>query len=231
MSKKLVKTAKQQFEERLRELNVISEWKRSDAEIYYRCEDKDGNFCLLYVVDDSYYEDIFGVKYEDLIKSEIFLATIVNMFIDARLEVKPLFGWYASSCSGAEPFNLSDIATSELPKEECIFFEDIYECSAKEGGCFREEFEQLSMKMADYIGSMYKEGKRVNVHKVKNYTVLQDNKGRIMGWDNILSFTLLEGVIEGGGWYYYANGRASRFEGYLCELSPISLQMLIESME
>lgn len=126
MSKKLVKTAKQQFEERLRELNVVREWKMCDTEIYYLCEDGKAHVHLLRNQDGEYKQLSYGQQYEALVFSEDFLFSVTERFVEGKAEIKQLYNWYASADHDEEPFNLCDIFMCEL-EESHFTFEDLYE--------------------------------------------------------------------------------------------------------
>lgn len=126
MSKKLVKTAKQQFEERLRELNVVREWKMCDTEIYYLCEDSKAHVHLLRDQDGEYKELSYGQQYEALVFSSRFLCAMSERFVELDIDIKPLFDWYASADHDDEPFSLLYIFMCEL-EESHFTFEDLYE--------------------------------------------------------------------------------------------------------
>lgn len=126
MSKKLVKTAKQQFEERLRELNVVRVWKMCDTEIYYLCEDSKAHVYLLREQDGEYKQLNYGQQYEALVFSSSFLCAMSERFVEFDIDMKPLFDWYASADHDDEPFNLLDIFMCEL-EESHFTFEDLYE--------------------------------------------------------------------------------------------------------
>lgn len=126
MSKKLVKTAKEQFKERLRELNLVKEWELCKTEIYYLCEDDKAHVYLLRDQDGEYKELSYGMQYEALVFSERFLSMMSERFAENNVKVKPLFDWYASADHDEEPFNLLDIFMCEL-EESHFTFEDLYE--------------------------------------------------------------------------------------------------------
>lgn len=123
---KLVKTAKQQFEERLNELFVVERFEMCDTEIYYGCEMPNGIFVLLRNQNGEYKELQYGMKYIDLIKTESFLSTTVDRFIQGQEPIRPLFDWYASADHEGEPFTLLDVYMSET-EDSHFTFEDIYE--------------------------------------------------------------------------------------------------------
>lgn len=124
--KKLVKTAKQQFEERRKELTYRYQYELSETEIYYAYEGVNAYFCILREHNGEYKEIAFGEQYEAFVFSEIFLGTMAEYFRDHNLHIKPLFDWYASADHDCEPFTLMDIWMLDLNKAECVY-EDIYE--------------------------------------------------------------------------------------------------------
>lgn len=124
--KKLVKTAKQQFEERLSELRVVERWELCPTEIYYGCETPNGIFVLLRDQDGEYKELQYGMRYFDLLLGERFLSAMTERLSEGSLPVKPLFDWYASADHEDEPFNLLDVYMCDLESEHHTF-EDLYE--------------------------------------------------------------------------------------------------------
>lgn len=124
--KKLVKTAKQQFEERLSELRVVERWEMCPTEIYYGCEMPNGVFVLLRDQDGEYKELQYEMRYIDLLMTESFLSVTAERFVNGQVPIRPLFDWYASADHNDEPFNLLDIYMSEL-EESHYTFEDLYE--------------------------------------------------------------------------------------------------------
>lgn len=124
--KKLVKTAKQQFEERRKELTYRYQYELSETEIYYAYEGVNAYFYILREHNGEYKEIAFGEQYEAFVFSEIFLGTMAEYFRDHNLHIKPLFDWYASADHDCEPFTLMDIWMLDLNKSECVY-EDIYE--------------------------------------------------------------------------------------------------------
>lgn len=160
MSKKLVKTAKQQFEERLRELNVVREWKMCDTEIYYLCEGSKAHVYLLREQDGEYKQLNYGQQYEALVFSSRFLCAMSERFVELDIDMKPLFDWYASADHDDEPFSLPDIFMCEL-EESHFTFEDHYEevpdvriISAKEQWEKDSKGAEVVQKLAN--GSTYK---------------------------------------------------------------------------
>lgn len=126
MSKKLVKTAKQQFEERLQELHVVKTFKVSDTEIYHHCIAADEEFILLREQDGEYKELLYDRSYEDVVLGERFLSMMTDSLAEASQPVKPLFDWYASADHDDEPFTLLDIYMADV-EETVHYFEDLYE--------------------------------------------------------------------------------------------------------
>ena len=160
MSKKLVKTAKQQFEERLRELTLVKEWKMYDVETYYLCEDDKAHVYLLCDQDDEYKEYSYGMRYESLVFGSRFLCAMSERFMELDIDIKPLFDWYASADHNEEPFNLHDIYTCDL-EESPFTFEDLYEevpdvriITAKEQWEKDSQGAEVVQKLAN--GSIYK---------------------------------------------------------------------------
>ena len=176
MGKKLVKTAQQQFEERLRELNVTITYKVCEDEIYYLCEDSKANVYILREIgiDEEYKELAYGMQYEALVFSERFLSMMTERFAEHSIKVKPLFDWYASADHDNEPFSLFDIFMCEL-EESHFTFEDIYEdipdtrfITAREQ--FERRLEEVGLLQAWFdqcslgrIGIVDKETKRILV--------------------------------------------------------------------
>lgn len=124
--KQLVKTAKQQFEQRLQELHVVKRWELCPTEIYYQCITDQHNFILLREQDGEYKELRYGLEYETIVLGERFLSAMTERLSEGSLPVKPLFDWYASADHDDKPFNLLDIYMCEL-EEEHHTFEDLYE--------------------------------------------------------------------------------------------------------
>ena len=129
MSKKLVKTAKQQFEERLRELTVIKEFQLTESDIYYLCENGYHEMSILRKIhDNEFYEYKYDKSYRELVESEEFLKEMADRFNEAEQLIKPLFEWYASADKDNEPFTLDDIWMCDLEIDGLsVTFEDLYE--------------------------------------------------------------------------------------------------------
>ena len=124
--KKLVKTAKQQFEEDLNNLTLVRTWKMCDSEIYYHCVNGAGHFILFREQDEEYKILMYHKTYEELVLSEEFLFSVTQRFIDGRAEIKQLYNWYASADHEDEPFNLLDVYMSDLEAVNNTY-EDEYE--------------------------------------------------------------------------------------------------------
>ena len=126
MSKRLVKTAKQQFEERCKELNYRYQYELSESEIYYAYTGEHENFFIFREQNGEYKELRYEQTYEALVFGERFLSALTERLAEAAQPVKPLFDWYASADHDDEPFTLLDIYMCDLESEH-ITFEDIYE--------------------------------------------------------------------------------------------------------
>lgn len=124
--KKLVKTAKQQFEEDLNNLTLVRTWKMCDGEIYHHCVNGAGHFILFREQDEEYKILMYHKTYEELVLSEEFLFSVTQRFIDGRAEIKQLYNWYASADHEDEPFNLLDVFMSDLEAVNNTY-EDEYE--------------------------------------------------------------------------------------------------------
>lgn len=128
--KKLVKTAKQQFEERLGELTLIKKYSMIETDLYYLCENSANDMCILREIHGTeFYEQRYNCSYLNLISGEEFLRAITFRFIDHyEIDVKPLFDWYASADKDNEPFTLDDIWMCNLEDEDLsVVYHDIYE--------------------------------------------------------------------------------------------------------
>lgn len=128
--KKLVKTAKQQFEERLGELNIFNHQSLDLNETFYCGLNSDNQFIMLLNDGDAnYMESGFIDEYEAVVTSEKFLSAMVERFNEGKREIKPLFDWYASAdheITESSPLDLRDLFN--LGIEEAFYqFEDLYE--------------------------------------------------------------------------------------------------------
>lgn len=128
--KKLVKTAKQQFEERLSELNVFNHQSLDLNETFYCGLNSDNQFIMLLNDGDAnYMESGFIDEYEAVVTSEKFLSAMIERFNEGKREIKPLFDWYASAdheITESSPLDLRDLFN--LGIEEAFYqFEDLYE--------------------------------------------------------------------------------------------------------
>lgn len=129
MEKRLVKTAKQQFEERLRELTLIKKFQLTESDFYFLCENEHHEMSILRKIhDEEFYEYKYDTSYRDLIESEEFLHEMTDRFKEGELLIKPLFEWYASADKDNEPFTLDDIWMCDLElTDHTVSFTDIYE--------------------------------------------------------------------------------------------------------
>ena len=153
MGKKLVKTAKQQFEERLSELNVTGSYELCENEVYYLCEDSNAHVFILRKQDKEYRELAYGVQYEALVFGEDFLSAMSERFAELEVYVKPLFDWYASADHDDEPFNIFDIFMCDLEESNTVF-EDLYEeVPDVKIITAREQWEKASEKAVSVQGS------------------------------------------------------------------------------
>jgi hypothetical protein len=128
--KKLVKTARQQFEERLNELKVIDKETTGGNFTYYLCEDDSSRCIILERGEDTfpiYSEITMPGTLLDVYTDEDFLASLVNYWIeDIQEPLKRLFDWYASADKENPPFGIQTMAQlSRNASSET--FSDIYE--------------------------------------------------------------------------------------------------------
>lgn len=131
MSKKLVKTAKQQFEERLRELGLLDAWKDQGAcgRIGTFVWDNDSIVIFVHEDDDDKYSEFFYPPFEELREDETFCKECLKEFAcnsDDRL-VASLVRWIVDK--GERPLDPEDvyIPANHLMYSESHDFEDIYE--------------------------------------------------------------------------------------------------------
>lgn len=128
--KKLVKTAKQQFEERLSNfINPIKEVCHYST--YYLCTDEQGFCVILYSYNEGeanvYKEFSFGKKLDDIYTDEDFLCFIVDYWSEyISSPIKELFEWYASADRENTPFSIDIILQFAKVCNKTIF-EDLYE--------------------------------------------------------------------------------------------------------
>lgn len=126
--KKLV-TAKEQFENRLKSLNVFDTQTIDKGLHLYSGQDENNQFCILRNEGGILSECRYGDEYEAIVTSENFLVTMVERFKEGKREIKPLFDWYASAdhyIDSSSPLDLQDIFNMGIEKEY-IEFEDVYE--------------------------------------------------------------------------------------------------------
>lgn len=127
MSKKLVKTAKQQFEERLRELgNHVAV--KENGETFHSGIDKEGHFHILRIgdADIEYSEFDYGCTLLELYNNEEFLDKLATEFAIRREGIKPILEWWSDAEKNHEPFTFSDIVQF-APVKAFVEFEDLYE--------------------------------------------------------------------------------------------------------
>lgn len=129
MSKRLVKTAQQQLEERLRSLTVLTTYKGVKDVTLYLCEDEHKQMSILRESEEwGRNEYKFQGSYQSMIESEEFLYAITCRFNEIGEPVKNIFDWYASADKDLTPFTVYDILQLDLYLEsETVTFGDIYE--------------------------------------------------------------------------------------------------------
>ena len=129
MSKRLVKTAKQQFEEALRELSDAKTFKlmKDESVVLYYGHDAEGNFRILRRhYDKEYFQSKFDCSYDKILADRRLVETIGYQFVKRDRPLGPLFDWYASADRKNEPFTIYDVYVSGLAKSR-EWFKDIYE--------------------------------------------------------------------------------------------------------
>ena len=131
MSKKLVKTAKQQFEERLRELGLLDVWKSQGAcgRIGTYVWDNDSIVIFVHEDDDDKYSEFFYPPFEELREDETFCKECLKEFAcnsDDRF-VASLVRWIVDN--GERPLDPEDVyhPANHLLLKESHDFEDFYE--------------------------------------------------------------------------------------------------------
>ena len=129
MSKRLVKTAQQQLEERLKSLKVLTTYKGVKDVTLYLCEDEHKQMFILRESEEwGRNEYKFQGSYQSMIESDEFLYAITCRFNELDEPVKQLFDWYASADKDLTPFTVEDILQLDLYLEsETVTFGDIYE--------------------------------------------------------------------------------------------------------
>lgn len=127
MSKKLVKTAKQQFEERLKELTLMTSYQGLKDEKLYLCENDHKEMSILRDSEEwGFIEYKYQGGYQSMIDSEEFLYNMVCRFNEIGEPVKYIFDWYASADKDLTPFTVYDIwQCMEYLTQSA--FEDLYE--------------------------------------------------------------------------------------------------------
>lgn len=131
MSKKLVKTAKQQFEERLRELGLLDAWKDQGAcgRIGTFVWDNDSIVIFVNEDDDDKYSEFFYPPFEELREDETFCKECLKEFAcnsDDRF-VASLVRWIVDK--GERPLDPEDVyhPANHLLLKDSHDFEDLYE--------------------------------------------------------------------------------------------------------
>lgn len=161
--KKLVKTAKQQFEERLSELENPFIEKISNT-TYYSCNDNDGHYVVLSKYEDScdeYSEYINSKSLVDIFTDSDFLCSLVDYWNEYRHEpLKDLFEWYATADKDNTPFNV-EVILQCCNSFSCTSFNDYYEevpdvriITAKEQ--WEEDSKDAKVAATPGNGSIYK---------------------------------------------------------------------------
>ena len=127
MSKKLVKTAKQQFEERLKELTLLTSCQEVNDENFYLCENGHKEMSILRdSKEHGFIEYKYQGSYQSMIDSEEFLYKMVCRFNEIGEPVKHIFDWYTSADKDLTPFTVYDIwQCMEYLTQSA--FEDLYE--------------------------------------------------------------------------------------------------------
>ena len=130
MKKKLVKSAKQQFEEKLQEFGLLERWKKEgEDKIADFVWDNDSIVIFSYEAENDRYKVEFYPPFEELRKDDKFVAECVREFCDHcdKKFVVELCLWlrFGGHC----PLFPLDIyyPASHLILEDSHYFEDIYE--------------------------------------------------------------------------------------------------------
>lgn len=127
MSKKLVKTAKQQFEERQEELTLLTSYQGVKDEKLYLCENDHKEMSILRDSKEwGFIEYKYQGGYQSMIDSEEFLYEMVCRFNEIGEPVKNIFNWYASADKDLTPFTVYDICQC-MEYLNQLTFEDLYE--------------------------------------------------------------------------------------------------------
>ena len=127
MSKKLVKTAKERFEERLRELTLMTSYQGVKDEKFYLCENEHKEMSILRDSKEyGFIEYKYQGGYQSMIDSEEFLYEMVCRFNEIGEPVKNIFNWYASADKDLTPFTVYDICQC-MEYLNQLTFEDLYE--------------------------------------------------------------------------------------------------------
>lgn len=151
--KKLVKSAEQQFEERLNKLENIIKHELGENFSTFYSGNENGNFIMLY---KSVYPDIsiyivdFEMPYTDLVNSEDFLSAMVNRYEESGKKIKPFFVWYANGCDLKENTHMIvDIWNTDLG--EMYKIEDIYEEITDKVITAEQQFEEESKNAKEIL--------------------------------------------------------------------------------
>lgn len=127
MSKNLVKTAKQQFEERLKGLTLMTSYQGAKDEKFYLCENGHKEMSILRDSKEwGFIEYKYQGSYQSMIDSEEFLYKMVCRFNEIGEPVKHIFDWYASADKDLTPFTVYDIGQCMEYLTQSAF-EDLYE--------------------------------------------------------------------------------------------------------
>lgn len=168
MSKKLVKTAKKQFEERLRELGLLDVWKDQGAcgRIGTFVWDNDSIVIFVHEDDDDKYSEFFYPPFEELREDETFCKECLKEFAcnsDDRF-VASLVRWIVDK--GERPLDPEDVyhPANHLLLKDSHDFEDLYEEVEDEPfavsrSVARKEIDQYGLELEyDYDNASYYSG-------------------------------------------------------------------------
>lgn len=151
--KKLVKSAQQQFEERLNKLENIIKHECSGNSYTFYSGNENGNFIILYQSvepDIMMYIVDFEMPYTDLVNSEDFLNAMLNRYEESVRKIKPLFVWYANGCDLKENTHMIvDIWNTDLG--EMYKIEDIYEEIPDNVVTAEQQFEEESKNAKEIL--------------------------------------------------------------------------------
>lgn len=130
MEKRLVKTAKEIFNEMLNNNTILEEYVSTDTDRYYAFEN-DGNMSVIRNIHDvEFYIYSFNFPYKDLYTNETFLIDITRRFVEhENYDLIPkLYDWFSTADKLYPPFSLEDVCMCDFVKSESIedLYEDIY---------------------------------------------------------------------------------------------------------